>query len=531
MEKTLRLSAEQREDLVAYLDGELPDVQAQQIDMVLARSEVARHEVEALARTWEMLDVLPKPKAAPEFTERTMTTLRVAEAPFDITQHAWFGYLKKALVAAVWIAALGCSGWLGFQITNVWIENPAKQLLVNLPVVEKLDLYQEVESIDFLDKLRSSRLFDDSGAVTETRSTGGKTLEQRHTLIVKMSQVERDRLQRNLQSFEVLTPDQKEHYRQLNIQLEEKRKSGDGLIGLMSTYSAWLETLTPGQREELRKEPDSARKLSLVQKIKEEQYRQVETFSNDPPPVERGPRPLLPSELNAVMKMLLADLPEDEQKKLGKGHKPEQFVEILRRSVHHYPDGPREWPSSAVQDEILKSVPSQIRTYIKRNPAIQRERAVAILFNSVRQVAEGPRPRYPNSDDLQQIVQGMSDEQKKKLDDLPGDERHDKLVQQYFESHGKHRQDLMKGLIGLVREVGLIMPPRTNGEPPLRPGDRPGDRRGPGGPNDRGPNDRGPGEKGFEGGPADRPSRQEPPTPRPDPPPPRDRERERNQKQ
>ena len=70
MEKTLRLSAEQREDLVAYLDGELPDQKAQLIDQVLARSEVARHEVEALARTWEMLDVLPTPKAPSEKRSR-----------------------------------------------------------------------------------------------------------------------------------------------------------------------------------------------------------------------------------------------------------------------------------------------------------------------------------------------------------------------------------------------------------------------------------------------------------------------------
>lgn len=48
MEKTVRLNADQREDLVAYLDGELPDEQVQQIDRIIAGSEVARHEVEAL---------------------------------------------------------------------------------------------------------------------------------------------------------------------------------------------------------------------------------------------------------------------------------------------------------------------------------------------------------------------------------------------------------------------------------------------------------------------------------------------------
>jgi len=162
MEKTLRLSADQREDLVAYLDGELPDQKAQLIDQVLARSEVARHEVEALARTWEMLDVLPTPKAPPEFTERTMTTLKVGETPFVLAEQAWFGVLKKVAIASVWIVAIGVSGWVGFKATNQWMSNPARQLLEDLPTLQKLDQFQEVESKDFLERLQKSQLFQET---------------------------------------------------------------------------------------------------------------------------------------------------------------------------------------------------------------------------------------------------------------------------------------------------------------------------------------------------------------------------------
>ncbi|HEY4261441.1 MAG TPA: hypothetical protein VGM98_14835, partial [Schlesneria sp.] len=271
MEKTLRLSAEQREDLVAYLDGELPDTKSQLIDQVLARSEVARHEVEALARTWELLDVLPTPKAPPEFTERTMTTLKVGETPFDVTQQAWFNPLKRVGVAVVWLVALGLSGWFGYQITNVWIANPSQQLLANLPIVQKIDQYKEAESIDFLDKLQKSRLFEDSTA--ESAPVDNKSLQERHQQIVKMSQIERDRLQRNLNIFQQLSDDQQNHYRQLSDQLDENKKGGGNLSGLLQTYTVWLQTLTPGQRESLRSEADSSRKFAIVQKIKEDQFR------------------------------------------------------------------------------------------------------------------------------------------------------------------------------------------------------------------------------------------------------------------
>ena len=101
MEKVLRLTSEQRADLVAYLDGELDESPTQEIDRILARSAVARHEVEALSRAWEMLDILPRPKASSTFTERTMSTLQLAEAPRDFSGHP--------------LVALRTAGWLQDQ--------------------------------------------------------------------------------------------------------------------------------------------------------------------------------------------------------------------------------------------------------------------------------------------------------------------------------------------------------------------------------------------------------------------------------
>src|SRR5260370_281071 len=80
MAKITRLSAEQRENLTAYLDGELDDAQTQEIEQVLAASEVARHEIDMLSRTCDALSVLPTHKASGEFTRKTMTNLRAAES-------------------------------------------------------------------------------------------------------------------------------------------------------------------------------------------------------------------------------------------------------------------------------------------------------------------------------------------------------------------------------------------------------------------------------------------------------------------
>ena len=41
----------------------------------------------------------------------------------------------------------------GFAVTNRLIPDPSEELLRNLPVIEKLDLYSNAESIEFLREL------------------------------------------------------------------------------------------------------------------------------------------------------------------------------------------------------------------------------------------------------------------------------------------------------------------------------------------------------------------------------------------
>ncbi|MBD3674327.1 MAG: hypothetical protein HUJ26_12450 [Planctomycetaceae bacterium] len=159
MEKITRLKPEQREDLVAYLDGELESEKTQAIDRALGESPVARHEVEMLTRTWEMLDLLPQEKAPETFTQTTMQTIRLEESSgtkLDVQRFA--PQVRLALMAVVWLLCVSLSSWLGFTIANQWVVNPTDQLVDDLPVIQNLELYQSLEiddgdGIDFLKEL------------------------------------------------------------------------------------------------------------------------------------------------------------------------------------------------------------------------------------------------------------------------------------------------------------------------------------------------------------------------------------------
>ena len=71
-----RLTPAERADLVAYLDGELDDAQSRAIATKLTHSTTARREIEALEKTWELLEYLPRAQAPEDFTARTLTEVQ-----------------------------------------------------------------------------------------------------------------------------------------------------------------------------------------------------------------------------------------------------------------------------------------------------------------------------------------------------------------------------------------------------------------------------------------------------------------------
>lgn len=154
MESFTRLTAEQRSNFVAYLDGELNEEKAQQIEKMLAQSEVARHEIEALAKTWELLDQLPKAEATEEFTQRTMATATMSNGTsVPLTEHPAYLKAKQGAIWTGWVAGVAISTVVGFMLTATLIPNPMDELIEDLPVIENFDRYQEIGEIEFLERL------------------------------------------------------------------------------------------------------------------------------------------------------------------------------------------------------------------------------------------------------------------------------------------------------------------------------------------------------------------------------------------
>ena len=155
------------EKLVAYLDGELPEGDARDVESSLANDPAMRAEVEKLNRAWELLDLLPRPNASGEFSSRTLTTLKVsgataalpnenAAAPtmaLDVSNPNRFG---NAQIAA-WSAGLVAVSVLGFFVGRITARPDSDVWLDDLPLIERLDVYREIGDAQFLRDFQRER--------------------------------------------------------------------------------------------------------------------------------------------------------------------------------------------------------------------------------------------------------------------------------------------------------------------------------------------------------------------------------------
>jgi anti-sigma factor RsiW len=157
------LSEEDRSELVAYLDGELNEKAAQAFEARLSRDRQLRSEAEALKRTWEMLDFLPRAEPSASFTHRTLERLAVSVSPTGTTAHPrWRIWATVAGWAAAIVIAVGV-GLLGARL--MW-PSPASVASpqVNPPVDVEVLIARDV------DVIRNKRLYDNAENLDFARS-------------------------------------------------------------------------------------------------------------------------------------------------------------------------------------------------------------------------------------------------------------------------------------------------------------------------------------------------------------------------
>src|SRR5262245_4863361 len=114
--------SDEDDDLVAYLDGELPADLTRRIENRLAGDSDYRDQLRELDQAWEALDALPRTNAGENFA-RTTIAMVVKEAENDLAKRtadaSKIGRLRRLRWAAVCLVAVAAS----FTAASVFMPN------------------------------------------------------------------------------------------------------------------------------------------------------------------------------------------------------------------------------------------------------------------------------------------------------------------------------------------------------------------------------------------------------------------------
>ena len=289
-----------REELVAYLDGELDAEQSRRIEERAAVEPGARRMLEELDRTWHMLDELDSPATSEDFTCTTLEMVALAAA--EDAQKAKAERPRRRLRArSLGRRRAGRRG--GGRLPDRHQPDPRPERPIAAGSADPGELRSVPRdrqhrfspcleqrktvhggrrrwTLEIRAK-QSVRLAEEiSGflaiAAALAASLGAvETLSQRRRQVEEMTAEQREELFRNEQQFRALSPQDQQRIRDLHEQIESA-PDREKLRATMNRYCKWFETQPPFRRA----------KLLDKKKTPEERIARVKEFLNRPGPTK-----------------------------------------------------------------------------------------------------------------------------------------------------------------------------------------------------------------------------------------------------
>ena len=160
-QEVLERTEPESELLVAYLDGELDAQSVRQMEDRLAVEPDLRGKMTSLEQTWNLLDALGTVPADKELVRSTMevVTLTIAK---EVNEDEKRLEQRKWLDRLVMVATVLMFGIIGYQLAVLVGIHRQNQLLKDIPIIQHINLYKEIDSFDFLQALSEKRVFDPS---------------------------------------------------------------------------------------------------------------------------------------------------------------------------------------------------------------------------------------------------------------------------------------------------------------------------------------------------------------------------------
>jgi anti-sigma factor RsiW len=146
------------DDLVAYLDGELSVELSRELERRLSHDADLRRRLQQHQAAWDLLDDVPRPEVGESFTRTTIEMVAVTAAD-DVQKSEQDSRRRRKMAWAVALGAWAIIAGGAFAIVHFVYSSPNRQLVEDLPILENLDAYRNVQDVEFLRSLARENLF------------------------------------------------------------------------------------------------------------------------------------------------------------------------------------------------------------------------------------------------------------------------------------------------------------------------------------------------------------------------------------
>jgi anti-sigma factor RsiW len=146
------------EEIVAYLDGELDTEAIARVERRLTEDATYRARLGQLQHAWDLLDNLRRTEGDDEFVQSTVAMVAVQAEQEAKTQKLRV-VRQRSLAWLALAAVVLLSMASGYAVLHRRMTRGDRNLVRDLPVIEHVDEYLNIEDVGFLKQLERENLF------------------------------------------------------------------------------------------------------------------------------------------------------------------------------------------------------------------------------------------------------------------------------------------------------------------------------------------------------------------------------------
>ena len=236
-------------ELVAYLDGELPEDDVAELETRLANDAALRHRLHELQATWDLLDELPTTRPDPSFLKSTMELAVNSSGKRRVKWHRW------PLRIAAGLLVFSATTALAVNWTRSVQNGPYVELVSNLEFYENVRLY-ELTDIPFLELMHAEKVFGELDIELETDELkpskeavvpNSDRFQQNVARFDSLSEVKVAELNGRMQSLQKKSPKAQQKLRQIHEALR-KHENRDELLETLHEFNQFYSEISSSDK-------------------------------------------------------------------------------------------------------------------------------------------------------------------------------------------------------------------------------------------------------------------------------------------